>query len=599
MKLKKQTILLRGGLSILLVLTLGVLGFKIFFNERLYPGVFVSGVFVSGLTKSEAENKLNVEFLKRAQKDFKFEYSGASYTIIPKQSLEVNSKEAIARAFEYGRSKAYFEPINLKADIKFKEGLNSQIAKIAKEVNSPAIDAQIKLIDNKLNVTPSQEGKVLDEEKLLNIIEESINSVESVNKNIQTQRDLPIKKVYPNLSYESALKIKESLDKIKLEPLILEYEGERWIIDLASATELIDLSKSKPSLISGNLFGEDFNIASVKIGNKEYSDSKFILNEEKLNEFLASIAKEIDRPTVEPLFAFDPSISGQTRVTEFKAPINGKKLKIKEASILISQAILEGNTNEIELPVQTLEPKNKLTNDLGIKELIGRGISNFAGSIPNRIYNIELASSKLNGILIKPDEVFSFNNTVGDISSNSGYKQAYVIKSGRTVLDDGGGVCQVSTTLFRSVLNSGLPVLERTAHAYRVGYYEQGFPPGLDATIFSPNVDFKFKNDTGAHILIQAYTGGNSLYIDFYGTSDGRIVNLSRSVITNQTPPPPELRQDDPTLPKGTVKQVDFAAWGANVVFSRTVTRGNETLIQESFRSNYRPWQAIYLVGTQ
>ena len=238
-------------------------------------------------------------------------------------------------------------------------------------------------------------------------------------------------------------------------------------------------------------------------------------------------------------------------------------------------------------------------NSLGIKELIGRGISNFAGSIPNRIYNVNLTASKINGVLIPPGATFSFNSTVGDITAATGFKQAYVIKEGRTVLDDGGGVCQDSTTLFRAVLNAGLPVIKRTAHAYRVGYYEQGFPPGLDATVFYPSVDFQFKNDTTSHILIQAYVSGLTLYVDLYGTSDGRAVNLTKSVITNQTPPPPELRQDDPSLPKGTVKQVDFPAWGAQVSFSRTVKRGSETLIKETFKSSYKAWQAVYLVGTK
>jgi vancomycin resistance protein YoaR len=231
--------------------------------------------------------------------------------------------------------------------------------------------------------------------------------------------------------------------------------------------------------------------------------------------------------------------------------------------------------------------------------LIGQGVSHFAGSIENRKFNVGLAASRINGVLIPPGEEFSFVKTVGDISGASGYKQAYVIKSGRTVLDDGGGVCQVSTTIYRAALNTGLPITERTAHAYRVGYYEQGFPPGLDATIYSPSVDLKFKNDTGHHILVQARVEGTDLTVDLYGTSDGRSVELTRPVIVSQSPALPEIRQDDPTLPKGTVKQVDFAAAGANVVFKRKVTKGGITYIDETIRSNFRPWQAVYLVGTK
>jgi vancomycin resistance protein YoaR len=266
---------------------------------------------------------------------------------------------------------------------------------------------------------------------------------------------------------------------------------------------------------------------------------------------------------------------------------------------MISVALITEKKSEIKLPVSIIRPKNKLTNELGIRELIGTGVSYFSGSIENRKFNIGLAASRINGVLIPPGEEFSFVNTVGDISANTGFKQAYVIKSGRTVLDDGGGVCQVSTTIFRAALNSGLPITARTAHAYRVGYYEQGFPPGIDATIFHPSVDFKFKNDTDKHILVQASVAGNSLTVELYGTSDGRTVTMTKPVVTGITPAPPEIRQDDPTLPRGTVKQVDWAANGANVSFSRTVTKGGITYINEVFRSNYRPWQAVFLVGTK
>jgi vancomycin resistance protein YoaR len=250
-----------------------------------------------------------------------------------------------------------------------------------------------------------------------------------------------------------------------------------------------------------------------------------------------------------------------------------------------------------------LKPKisTDKVNNLGIRELIGTGTSLFQHSIPGRIYNVTLASSRLNGILVAPGEVFSFNNALGDVSAFTGYKQAYVIQNGRTVLGDGGGVCQVSTTLFRSVLNAGLPVIERTAHAYRVGYYEEDSSPGLDATVFSPSPDLKFKNDTKNYILIQTVVDPDTLRLTFYlyGTKDGRQVTISTPAVSNQTPPPPDLYQDDPTLPVGEIKQVDFSAWGANVYFTRQVVKNGKTIISETFNSNYRPWQAIYLRGTK
>ena len=111
-------------------------------------------------------------------------------------------------------------------------------------------------------------------------------------------------------------------------------------------------------------------------------------------------------------------------------------------------------------------------NTYGIKELVGVGYSRFEGSHAERIHNIRTGSEKLNGMIIKPGETFSFVEALGDISRATGYKQAYIIKEGKTVLGDGGGICQVSSTLFRAALNVGLPIVERNAHAYRVAYYE-------------------------------------------------------------------------------------------------------------------------------
>ncbi len=167
-------------------------------------------------------------------------------------------------------------------------------------------------------------------------------------------------------------------------------------------------------------------------------------------------------------------------------------------------------------------------------------------------------------------------------------------------MGDGGGVCQVSTTLFRAALKAGLPILQRQAHAYRVSYYEQDSPPGFDATVYDPTADLKIKNDTPAHILIQPTFDSKKMILtfDIYGTSDGRIATTSKPKITDQVAPPEDLYQNDPTLPAGTIKQIDWKAWGSKATFNYSVERNNEIIYKKTFVSNYRPWQAVYLRGT-
>lgn len=331
----------------------------------------------------------------------------------------------------------------------------------------------------------------------------------------------------------------------------------------------------------------------------------FRWNKEILDESLIQLSQVIDVEAVNALFEFH-----QGRVTVFKPANNGRKLDTQ----LFRQRFTDQLTNLanqsppssqllFELPVEEIEPliRTERANEFGIKELLGQGESFFRGSIAGRIHNIVLASSRINGVLISPGETFSFNDTVGDISAATGYKQAYVIKSGRTVLDDGGGVCQVSTTLFRAALNTGLPIIERHAHSYRVAYYEQGgWKPGFDATVYAPSYDLKIKNDTSRFILIQAKadTANLKLTFELYGTKDGRSVEISPVRLWDAKPAPPDLNQDDPTLPNGTVKQVDWAAAGIKAAFDYNVKKEGEELFKKTFVSNFIPWQAVYLHGT-
>lgn len=325
-----------------------------------------------------------------------------------------------------------------------------------------------------------------------------------------------------------------------------------------------------------------------------------------VKDAVTDMAARIDIPVQEALFQF-----ANGKVTSFRASRNGRAVQQQEALERFDAAVRALPHAPqfhivINVPVYTVVPNatTEKVNSFGIKELIGRGYSEFQGSIPGRVHNVALAASRINGVLIPPGETFSFVDAIGDISAATGYQSAYIIKEGRTVLGDGGGVCQVSTTLFRSALAAGLPIVERHAHAYRVHYYEEGgFKAGIDATVFSPTVDLKIKNDTPAHILIQTKTDTTNLTLTFelYGTHDGRSSEITNHIVYGESPPPPPLYQDDPTLKPGVVKQVDWAAWGAKASFDYKVTRGNETLQDEKFFSNYRPWQAVYLkgIGTQ
>ncbi len=395
--------------------------------------------------------------------------------------------------------------------------------------------------------------------------------------------------------------IGQTLAFVKNSPIPLQLVS----VDPTLTNEEIKVFKTRAE----NLINKSLSLAFEYQAYTYKNDDLFLLldpkgeyNEEEITNLVTELASNVNREPQNSTFIFDGG-----RVNEFSPAKDGIRLKTDSLVNMIAGNLrtLETTGDKIvsfEIPYETTAPdvETEDVNNLGIKELVGRGSSRYRGSISSRVHNLSLAASRFNGVLVAPGEIFSFNSTLGDVSLDTGYKEAYIIKDGKTVLGDGGGVCQVSTTLFRAILDAGLPVVERRAHAYRVGYYEQDSAVGFDATVYSPTTDLKFKNDTPGHLLIQTYTNtaAASLVFEIYGTSDGRIATTTKPIVTDVTPPPEDFYVDEPTLPEGTIKQIDWKAWGAKSRFTYKVQRDGETIYEKIFYSNYRPWQAIFLRGT-
>jgi vancomycin resistance protein YoaR len=274
----------------------------------------------------------------------------------------------------------------------------------------------------------------------------------------------------------------------------------------------------------------------------------------------------------------------------------------------INEALLRG---EHTVPLVVKEDQPKISSattgaELGITQLIAEQTSYFYGSSAERIQNIQAASASFHGVLVAPGETFSMGQTMGDVSLENGFAEAMIIYGGRTIKGVGGGVCQVSTTLFRTVFNAGFPIMERYSHAYRVSYYEQtasgSVDPrlaGLDATVYFPLVDFKFKNDTPYWILMETYVNpsARTLTWKLYSTSDGRTVSWDTTGPVNVKSAPSPLYEENPELSKNEMKQVDWAANGADVTVTRTVWKDGAVYFQDQITTHYEPWQAICQYG--
>lgn len=217
------------------------------------------------------------------------------------------------------------------------------------------------------------------------------------------------------------------------------------------------------------------------------------------------------------------------------------------------------------IPVQTREPEISSSDleTLGIRELIAEGTTNFAGSPKNRIHNIKRALEQYEGLIIRPDEEFSFVKYLGEVDGEHGYLPELVIKYNKTEPEFGGGICQVSSTIFRAAVNAGLKITARKNHAYPVRYYK---PYGMDATIYIPNPDLRFTNNTGKAILVLSEIKDSTLTFRFYGTKDGRQVEIDG----------PHILESNPD---GSMK----------TTFSQKVTDASgNTVIDDAFPSSYK-----------
>lgn len=262
----------------------------------------------------------------------------------------------------------------------------------------------------------------------------------------------------------------------------------------------------------------------------------------------------------------------------------------------VRDALLTGAT-EAQLAVTAVAPEVDMNRiaEMGIRELVASGSTYFAGSSASRVRNVEVAAEQFDGVVIPPNGIFSFNDIVRDVSSANGFEDSLVIWGDRTAVGVGGGVCQVSTTVFRTAYEGGFPIVQRYNHGYVVDWYGE---PGMDATIYTPTVDFQFRNDTDAYLLIEPVvdSANGVITFNFYGTAPDRVVTVSKPEISDVKQPEPPSYVVDESLASGQMKQVEWEKEGMSVTVQRTIVEDGTTRT-DTLRSQYQPWKAVYLVG--
>jgi vancomycin resistance protein YoaR len=583
--------LVSGVVLFLAMVITWTLGYQLVYAGRIFPGVSVAGVDLSGLKPSDAAVKLSQTLSYPINGKLLFRDGEKAWVATPAElGMVFDPSFSAVTAYGLGRSDGVFGAlsgqirargagVSVPPVIVFDERVAFQyLNQIALQVNQPVIEASLHLEGTEVVAKPGQVGRELKMEATLIYLAAQL----------QTFSD-----------GEVPLVVQE------IPPQILDVSAQA---DMARRILSQQLTLVVPGAGAGGPgpFVYDVQILANLLGVQRVDGGvQVVLNPNGLREMLEPVKMRTDRLPLNAKFIFND----ETRLLELMQESQTGFVVDVDASILaINDTLLRGE-HTVPLVVNEEQPKVSSTStgaELGITELMWAETSYFYGSSTERIQNIQAASERFHGVLVAPGETFSMGTTMGDVSLENGFAEALIIYGGRTIKGVGGGVCQVSTTLFRAVFNSGFPIVERYSHAYRVSYYEMTASgaadprlAGLDATVYFPLVDFKFKNDSPYWILMETYVnvGARTLTWKFYSTKDGRSVTWDTTGPMNVVSAPSPLFEENTELKKNEMKQVDWAANGADVTVTRTVWRNGAVLFQDQVKTHYEPWQAICQYG--
>jgi len=593
--------LLGGLLLFFLSIAAVTSGYQLYYSGLIFPGVSVAGVDISGLAPEEAALRLNQSLTYPYAGQILFREGDKVWLAAPAQlGMVFDVGASVQSAYRVGRSGGLFG--SLAAQVNAWQGgvdispvilFDQRVAydylqSIAAQIDKPVVEASLTIQGTQVSDTPGQVGRLLDVDATLL----------DLTAQLQSFRD-----------GEAPLAIADQA------PQILDASAEaaaaRQMLSAPLTIGIPDMQSGDPGpwVVDTQTLANMLLVTRVpSVSGEEY---RLSLDATVLQPFLEGIAASLERGTENARFIFNDD----TRQLDlYQSAVIGRKLDVDATLAAIQQKALQGEHN---IPLELVYTQPAVGNDataesLGITGLVSdpdHSSTYFNGSSTERIQNIQTAAAKFHGLLVAPGQTFSMAEALGDISLENGFQEALIISNGRTITGVGGGVCQVSTTLFRTVFFGGYPIVERTPHAYRVGYYEQsayGYDSnmaGLDATVFVPLVDFKFTNDTPYWLLMETYAPPNTYRLTwkFYSTNDGRTVEWNTSGPQDVVPAPSPLFQENSDLEPGEMKQVDWSADGANVTVTRIVWRGGQVLYNDVISTHYSAWQAVceYGPGTE
>ncbi len=590
----RVVLLLMWGGFLALILAGGLIAYAgTAYTDRILPGVSVGGIDLGGLTAPEAERVLTEHYASASGVSYTLRAGGQTWTYSAADlGLNIEASEAVAQALKTGRDGGNF--------------IGSLTSQALTYLNGAAIAPRLTYDQSKALTVLQSLGVEVNQAGASGGL--TVNGLEVIATPAQTARTLDITASLARLDY--ALTHPEAGTDI---PLIVS-EQPASIQNLDEAAELARTALSGgltliaddgqgnplgPWTLTAEQVASALQIDLVAVGKGVYRYEVGV-DLRSAASYLESLAPGLLSSPVDGRFHFNET-SGQLEPTQ--PAIGGRSLDVA-ATIreLESRALSADRTARMQFAYVQPRYHNTVTAaELGIVGRVSEATTTFTGSDANRRVNIAVSASKMDGVIIGPGEEFSFNTALGDLTYDEGFVDAKVIFGERTQNGIGGGVCQVSTTIFRAAFTGGYTIIERNAHPYRVGYYEQGnFPPGLDASIYTPERDFRFQNDTPYHLLIEVsiYPAADTIQFRFYSTNTGRTVEVQQPRIANQNTVAEVTYESNPDVPLGQTLQTEYAVEGSDINVTRIVRAADGTVIREdNIFTHYLAWGAVYEVN--
>ncbi len=584
----KIHVLLVFFFGVLVALLLGsVLVFELYYADLIYPGVSVWGVDVGGMRTEEAvaalENGLGLDASQVTLYGPGGSWSARSTDL----GLRLDPWATLTPAYYLGRDGSSSWTDNVLTHLRlmvYGEDLSpvvvydEQVARLyletlAEQINAPSTDAVLSLDGTTPVVTVAEAGRHLDVEASLAALSQAMTRLAPAEVTLVVHEVLP--------AVADAEPARAEAEALLNGPLTLLLDQPRegdpgpWVLPVEQ-------------------------LVTMLVIQTEGDELHTVLDEGALRSYVETLTATLAVEPVDARFHFNDSLS---RLEPISPSVEGRALDVEASVARIVQELPAGN-HHVPLVVQTVPPRYPDTataEELGIVELVVEGDSYFIGSPSGRDHNIRLATPKFDGIVVGPGETFSFNHYLGEVSAEAGYDESYITAGEQLAVEVGGGICQVSTTAFRAAFWGGYPVVQRWYHNHRVGYYElMGAGLGMDATVYSPLVDFQFTNDRPYPLLIETEIeeGSHRLVFRFYSTGDGRQVEKNGPEISEETVPGPPIYQLDEALAPGTVIQWQSAVNGMTATIERRVLDAEGNLISNDFFvSKYASRRAAYHYG--